>query len=71
MRGQIQMVHDRASVDEAAALIDRFGEHAATEAATKADSFRHSGNITLFCRWRQVERAVHLLQLEDVVGELH
>lgn len=71
MRRQMQTIYDRASVDEAAALIARFGEDAAIEAATKADAFRTSGNLALFCRWRQVERAILMLQLEDVVGELH
>lgn len=52
-------------------LIARFGEAAAIEAATKADAFRNTGNLMLFCRWRQVERAVQLLQLEDIVGEIH
>lgn len=64
-------VHDRASFEEAAMLIARFGDAAAIEAATKADAFRNTGNLMLFCRWRQVERAVQLLQLEDIVGEIH
>lgn len=67
----MQIIHDRTSVDEATQLIAVFGEDAVVEAATRADRFRNAGNLTLFCRWRQVERAVQLLQLEDVVGELH
>lgn len=67
----MQIIHDRTSVDEATSLIATFGEDAVIEAATRADKFRNAGNLALFCRWRQVERAVQLLQLEDVIGELH
>lgn len=71
MGEQLHSVHDRASFEEAAMLIARFGDAAAVEAATKADAFRNTGNLMLFCRWRQVERAVQILQLEDIVGEIH
>jgi hypothetical protein len=67
----MQIIHDRTSVDEATVMIAAFGEDAVIEAATRADQFRNAGNLALFCRWRQVERAIQLLQLEDVVGELH
>lgn len=52
-------------------MIAKFGEFAVTEAATKADAFESSGDLMLYCRWRQVERAIQLLQLEDIVGEIH
>ncbi len=68
---QLQSIHDRASVEEAAVLIARFGDAAVVEAASQADAFHNSGNLMLFCRWRQVERAIQLLQLEDIVGEIH
>jgi hypothetical protein len=71
MGEHLNSVHDRASLDEAAVLIAKFGDAAAVEAATKADAFRNTGNLLLFSRWRQVERAVQLLQLEDIVGEIH
>jgi len=64
-------VHDRASIDEAALLIARLGTDAAMEAATFADAARDHGDLDSFCRWRQIERAILILQLEDVVGELH
>lgn len=71
MGALLQLIHDRTSVDEATSLIAHFGEDAVIEAATRADAFRNAGNLSLFCRWREVERAVQLLQLEDVIGELH
>lgn len=64
-------VHDRASIDEATILIARLGADAAIEAATNADAARSHGDLDAFCRWRQIERAILILQLEDVVGELH
>jgi len=67
----MQIIHDRSTVDEATRLIAAFGQDAVVEAATRADRFRNAGNVALFCRWREVERAIQLLQLEDVVGELH
>lgn len=67
----IQSVSDRRHVDEAVLLIDQFGDDAVIEAATMADGYRNSGNLVQFCRWRQVERAIQLLLLEDIVGEVH
>lgn len=67
----MQIINGRASLEEASLLIAAFGEDAVIEAATRADRFRDAGDIDLFCRWRQIERAVELLQLQDVVGELH
>ena len=71
MGAHMQIINDRASVEEATILIAAFGEDAVVEAATRADQFRDAGDLTLFCRWRQIERAIQLLQLEDVIGELH
>lgn len=67
----MQIIDGRTSVEEANLLIAAFGEDAVMEAATRADQFRDAGDLNAFCRWRQVERAIQLLQLQDVVGELH
>lgn len=71
MGGHMQIIDGRTSVEEATLLITAFGEDAVVEAATRADQFRSAGDLSQFCRWRQIERAIELLQLEDVVGELH
>ncbi len=68
---QMQTVNDRQLFNEASSLIDRFGDDAIIEAATRADAYRDSGNLVQFSRWRQVERAIMMLQLEDIVGEIH
>lgn len=55
----------------ASALIDRHGEDAVMEAASRADASQRIGNVERFSHWRQVERAVQILQLEDVVGSIN
>ncbi|MHB9878594.1 hypothetical protein ACSMXM_02865 [Pacificimonas sp. ICDLI1SI03] len=67
----LQAVNDRHSFDEAALLVERFGDDAVLEAASIADRHLNAGDSSSFARWRQVERAVLMLQLVDVVGEVH
>ena len=55
----------------ASALIARYGSDAAMEAAFTADGCRAAGDVGQFCRWREIERMVQLLQLDQPVGELH
>lgn len=49
---------DRTAVADADALISRFGEHAASEAARLAGVSRSLGNVVNYCRWRQIERMI-------------
>ncbi|MGB7405590.1 MAG: hypothetical protein WA906_07875 [Pacificimonas sp.] len=67
----IQSINDRVSFDEASQFVDRFGDEAVLEAASIADRHRVAGDAPNFARWRQVERAILMLQLVDVVGEVH
>jgi len=62
---------DRRSYDDAAALIDAFGEHAGVEAALRADQSRERGNHIHFCHWRQIERMLVLLTLDQTMGTVH
>lgn len=64
-------VADRASVRDAAELIDRFGEDAGSRAAERADHSRDLGNHLHFCRWRQIERLIVLLSVGHAVGTIH
>jgi hypothetical protein len=64
-------VQDRATLAEATDLIQHFGEHAQTEAATRANRSRSLGNVIHFCRWRQIERAIEMLSARDVSGAIH
>lgn len=67
----IQNLTDRRCFDEAAALVARLGEDAVLEAAWLADNHRSNGDTRSFAQWRSIERAILMLQLEDVVGEVH
>lgn len=64
-------VPDRAALDDATDLISLFGEHAASEAASRADRSRSLGNLVHFCRWRLIERTILMLGLEEVTGSVH
>lgn len=64
-------IADRASLDHAQDLMTRFGQGAGTEAAARAERSRDLGNLVHFCRWRQVERLILLLDLEEIVGTVH
>jgi hypothetical protein len=62
---------DRASVTDAEELIARHGEAAAIEAARRAGRSRTVGNHIHFCRWRQIERLIHVLDGPAPEGLLH
>ena len=52
---------DASAAADAAELIARFGIHAASEAAARADRSRDLGNVIHFCRWREIERMIDAL----------
>ena len=58
---QVVYLSDAAAAAEAAELIARFGIHAASEAAARADRSRDLGNVIHFCRWRDIERMIEAL----------
>lgn len=64
-------VSDRATADAAASLMASHGALAGQEAAARADVSRNRGNITLFCRWRQVERLIVALSSRHSPGTIH
>lgn len=65
------MFVDRRSYDDAAALIEAFGELAEEEAELRADQSRELGNYVKFCHWRQIGRVLPLLQGNQAMGTLH
>ncbi len=74
MQQQIQMhvhVPDRAALAEASELIARFGAHAQSEAAARANRSRSLGNVIHFCHWRQIERTIEMLSAAEVTGTVH
>jgi len=68
---QIPYLGDRKSYEDAAELIQLFGENAGYEAASRADRSRDLGNHIHFCRWRQIERLIVLMSVEEPVGTVH
>ena len=64
-------IADRKTLDAATALMTTFGNFAGSEAALRADRSRNRGNAILFCHWRQVERLIVALSVEQVIGTIH
>lgn len=62
---------DRASVDEANALICQHGEEAGFAAAARAEHFRVLGNHVHFARWRQIERLITYLSIDTALDTVH
>jgi len=62
---------DRKSVDDAAELINRFGDNAGYEASARADASRDKGNHIHFCHWRQIERLIILMTVDQPIGTIH
>lgn len=67
----IPFVADRQSVVDAHDLMARFGDDAGFEAAARADASRDIGNVSHYCRWRQIERLILILTHPDPVGTIH
>jgi len=59
---------DASAAADAAELIARFGIHAASEAAARADRSRDLGNVVHFCRWREIERMIESLSATCSAG---
>jgi hypothetical protein len=64
-------IPDRLALADASELIERFGEEAGVEAATRARRSRDDGNVVRFCHWRQIERVIATLGSDEVRGTVH
>ncbi len=64
-------INGRASLADAAKLIDAFGDDAGFEAASRAEHSRDAGNVLRFCHWRQIERVIATLACDEVRGTVH
>jgi hypothetical protein len=62
---------DRATVDDADAMICQHGEEAGFAAAARAEQYRVLGNHIHFARWRQIERLITYLSVESVLDTVH
>lgn len=62
---------ERETFERAVELLDRLGDEACGEAADQAERSRERGNIVHFCRWREIERLIVLLSLDEAIGTVH
>jgi hypothetical protein len=64
-------ISGRLALADAAELMQRFGDDAGFEAASRAERSRDDGNVVRFCHWRQIERVIATLSSEEVSGTVH
>ena len=62
---------DASSVADANDLIRTYGDDAGYEAAARADASRNRGNALHFARWRQIERLIVLLSVDEPFDTIH
>ncbi len=62
---------DRAAVDDANQLIHQHGDEAGFAAAARAEQYRLLGNHLHFARWRQIERLITYLSIDDILDTVH
>ena len=64
-------ISGRLALADASDLLDRFGDDAGFEAASRAEQSRDDGNVQRFCHWRQIERVIATLSSDEVAGTVH
>jgi hypothetical protein len=64
-------ISGRLALADASELMQRFGDDAGFEAASRAEKSRDDGNVVRFCHWRQIERVIATLSSEEVRGTVH
>ena len=64
-------ISDRATLADAALLLETYGDDAGFEAAARAEDARDKDNVLRFCHWRQIERVIVTLSDQEVRGTVH
>ena len=64
-------IHGRVALADASDLIERYGDDAGLEAASRAERSRDNGNVARFCHWRQIERVIATLSSDEVTDTVH
>lgn len=64
-------IGSRAAYDDACTLLSAYGESAGLEASGRAESARTRGNHIHFCHWRQIERLLVILSIDQSIGTVH
>lgn len=68
---QFPYVADHRVLADAVELMQRFGDDAGFEAASRADQSRDVGNYLRFCHWRQIERLILVMTTDQAIGTVH
>ena len=68
---QMPFLMTRHCAERATELIAQYGVDAGREASSRADQSRDIGNITHFCRWRQIERMILVLENGQSGATMH
>ncbi len=68
---EFPFITGRPALNDAAELIERFGDDAGFEAAARAERSRDNDNVVGFCHWRQIERVIATLASDQVRGTVH
>jgi hypothetical protein len=68
---QTPLFINRTAAMEAQNLIDTHGDAAVDAAAANARESRNLGNHIAFCKWRQIERLLTVLNNDAPVGTRH
>lgn len=71
MDGNSFYIADRVSVETASNLVERLGLGAVEAAAERVLHYRGMGNAQRFCKWREIERLVMLLNVTQPFGTIH
>lgn len=64
-------INGRLALSAASELMERFGDDAGFEAASRAERSRDAGNVARFCHWRQIERVIATLASDEIRGTVH
>lgn len=64
-------IASRRALADAWQLMDRHGDDAGLEAASRAEVARDRGNVVGFCHWRQIERVIVTLASDEAQGTVH
>lgn len=68
---QMPYISGRNTYDEACLLMAKYGQEAGLEASERAELARAQGNHINFCRYRQIERLLVILNLDIAIGTIH
>ncbi|WP_373487849.1 hypothetical protein [Blastomonas sp.] len=64
-------IGSREAYDDACILLSRYGDAAGLEASERAEAARNVGNHIHFCHWRQIERLLVIMTIDQSIGTIH